>query len=51
MISLLLVLQKAAKRDAKSENEAKEWMVAIVGEPFPAGTYEEALKDGTYLCK
>lgn len=40
-----------AKYDRKLENEAKDWLVAVVGEPFPAGTFHEALKDGVYLCK
>ena len=26
-------------------------MEDVVGEPYPPGSYEEALKDGTYLCK
>jgi len=45
------LLQKAAKRDPGLEKEAQQWMQAVVGEPFPAGSYEDALKDGVYLCK
>jgi hypothetical protein len=26
-------------------------MIAVVKEPFPAGSFHEALKDGVYLCK
>jgi len=48
---MLLLLQKAAKRDATLERQARDWIEAVVGEPFPPGSYEEALKDGTYLCK
>ena len=40
-----------SKYDTKLEKEAKEWLKAVVGEPFPAGTFHEALKDGVYLCK
>ena len=33
------------------EQQAREWLEAIVGEPFPEGSFQEALKDGVYLCK
>ena len=46
-----MVLQKAAKRDANLERQGMDWMAAVTGEPFPAGSYEEALKNGVYLCK
>lgn len=45
------MLQKAAKRDPQLEAEAQQWMEAVVGEPFPGDVFEEALKDGVYLCK
>jgi len=43
--------QKAAKRNPQLDSEAQQWMEAVVGEPFPDGVYEDALKDGVYLCK
>ena len=33
------------------EAQARDWLQAVVGEPFPDGTFHEALKDGTYLVK
>ena len=50
-VSYCVVLQKEAKRDPELEAQAIEWMQAVTGEPFPDGVFEEALKDGTYLCK
>ena len=47
----MLSLQIAGKRDPELEAQAKEWMEAVVGEPYPPGRYAEALKDGIYLCK
>jgi len=41
----------AGKRDARLDQEAQEWIEAILGEKFPAGSYEDALKDGIILCK
>ena len=41
----------AAKRDANLDKEAQEWIEAILGEKFPAGPYEDAIKDGIILCK
>jgi hypothetical protein len=32
------------------EPEVTLWMVNVVKEPFPAGSFHEALKDGVYLC-
>lgn len=43
--------KKAAKYDPQLEKEARDWMVRIVGEPLPSGTFHAALKDGVYLCK
>ena len=43
--------KQSGKYDLKLEREAKEWLQAVVGEPFPAGSFHEALKDGVYLCK
>ena len=47
----VLFKQKEGKRDTELENQAKDWMQAVTGEPFPSGSYEDALKDGVYLCK
>lgn len=41
----------AGKRDPKLDQEAQEWIEAILGEKFPAVSYEDALKDGIILCK
>ena len=43
--------QQDAKNDPVREEEARDWLQAVVGEPFPEGTFHEALKDGIYLCK
>ena len=40
-----------AKNDPKREQEARQWLQSVVGEPFPEGSFHEALKDGVYLCK
>ncbi len=41
----------AAKRDPNLDREAQEWIEALIGEKFPSGSYEDALKDGVILCK
>lgn len=44
--------QLDTKYDPVLEAEARDWLEAVVGEPFPkAGSFHEALKDGAYLCK
>lgn len=43
--------KQASKYDPQLEKEAREWLVAVVGEPFPGGSFHEALRDGIYLCK
>jgi hypothetical protein len=43
--------KKAAKYDPELEAQARDWMELIIGEPFPSGTFHDALKDGLYLCK
>ena len=48
---IIVTIQKAAKRDAVLEQQARDWMEAVVEEPYPPGSYEEAIKDGIYLCK
>jgi transgelin len=41
----------ATKRDPALEKEAQEWIEAVIGEKFPKGPYDDALKDGILLCK
>lgn len=43
--------KQAAKYDPQLERQARDWLEAVVGEPFPPGSFHEALKDGVYLCK
>ena len=43
--------KKAAKYDPELEAQATDWMNRVVGEPFPDGSFHDALKDGVYLCK
>jgi hypothetical protein len=33
------------------DQEAQEWIEAVIGEKFPKVAYEDALKDGIILCK
>lgn len=40
-----------AKYDPELEAQARDWLGKVVKEPFPAGSFEAALQDGTYLCK
>lgn len=40
-----------SKYDPELEAQARDWLQALVGEPFPAGDFGAALKDGVYLCK
>ncbi len=37
--------------DCELEGKAQDWLVKLVGEPFPSGSFHEGLKDGAYLCK
>lgn len=41
----------AGKRDPELEAECLAWMGAVMGEKLPSGSYEEILKDGTFLCR
>jgi transgelin len=41
----------AAKRDTGLDQQAQEWIEAVIGEKFPKCSYEDALKDGILLCK
>jgi hypothetical protein len=40
-----------AKYDANLEGQAREWLEQVVGQPFPSGSFHEALRNGVYLCK
>ena len=42
--------KKAAKYDPQLEQDARDWLETIVS-PFPPGSFQEALKNGVYLCK
>jgi len=33
------------------ERQARDWIAAVTGEPFPAGGFHQALKSGVLLCK
>ena len=33
------------------EQQARQWISVVAGEPFPAGTFQAALKSGVLLCK
>lgn len=43
--------KREAKYDPKLEGDARDWLVALVGEPWPTGNFHESLEDGVYLCK
>ena len=43
--------KQASKYDPELESQARAWLQAVVGEPFPSGSFHEALKNGVYLCK
>ena len=43
--------KQESKYDPEQEAEARQWLQALVGEPFPGGSFHDALKDGVYLCK
>ncbi|XP_038068192.1 calponin-1-like isoform X1 [Patiria miniata] len=42
--------KKAGKYDPVAEQEAREWIEAVVGEPIQ-DNFQEGLKDGIILCK
>ena len=44
-------IQLDAKHDPVLEAQARDWLEAVVGESFPNGSFQEALRDGVYLCK
>lgn len=41
----------SAKRNPELDREAQQWIEAVIGEKFPSGSYDDALKDGILLCK
>lgn len=41
----------ASKRNPELDREAQQWIEEVIGEKFPKGSYEDALKDGILLCK
>ncbi|CAF0926200.1 unnamed protein product [Adineta steineri] len=41
----------AAKRDTELDNEVQTWIESVIGEKFPNGSYEDALRNGVILCK
>ena len=43
--------QCAGKREPEKEQEAQQWIEAVIGERFPNVPYEHALRDGIILCK
>lgn len=43
--------KKDANYNPQLEAEARGWLQALVKEPFPSGSFGEALKNGIYLCK
>ncbi len=47
-----LKMKQAGKHDTGLETQAKTWLQQVAKEePFPSGSFHEALKDGVYLCK
>ena len=43
--------KREAKYNPKLEAEARDWLVAVVQEPWPNANFSDALEDGVYLCK
>jgi hypothetical protein len=39
------------QRNKEQEKEVLDWIYAVLGEPVPAGDYENILRDGIVLCK
>merc|ERR1712083_1219639 len=46
-----LISKTMAPRKPEQEQEVRDWIEAVLGEPLPSGDYEEVLKDGVVLCK
>ena len=47
----LIVSMSGGKRNPELDKEAQQWIEAVIGEKFPSGSYDDALKDGIILCK
>ena len=43
--------KQESKYDPELEAQARQWLQSLVGQPFPGGSFHDALKDGVYLCK
>ncbi len=43
--------KRDAQYDTELESKAKNWLISLVGEPWPSGNFHAALQDGVYLCK
>ena len=43
--------KQEGKYDPELEAQARAWLEALVREPFPSGSFGDALQDGVYLCK
>ncbi|CAF2376553.1 unnamed protein product [Rotaria sp. Silwood2] len=41
----------SGKRNPELDREVQQWIEAVIGEKFPSGSYDDALKDGIILCK
>jgi len=50
-LSAQVAAKMASKRDGGLDEQAQEWIEAIIGEKFPKGSYDDALKDGISLGK
>lgn len=52
MFCFFIIIQLASKRDPALEQEAQEWMEAVLGKKFPKNVpFEEYIKDGQVLCQ
>ncbi|KAI8889209.1 hypothetical protein K501DRAFT_208668 [Backusella circina FSU 941] len=40
-----------SKYSVEREQEARQWIEQLIGEPFPSDDFAESLKDGVILCK
>ncbi|KAG2220936.1 hypothetical protein INT45_010689 [Circinella minor] len=39
-----------SKYSIELEQEAREWIESVIGEPLPSDDFHESLKDGVILC-
>lgn len=47
---MLVFLMCSQVRNKEQEAEVLQWIFDVLGEPLPAGQYEDILKDGVVLC-